>query len=61
MTQDAALPGTDAVSSRVLTFTDTARIRRSIRGFLDTPVPDSVICEVLEDAQHAPSKCNTQP
>jgi len=52
---------TDAASSGVLSFVEATRSRRSIRGFLDKPVPDSVIREVLEDAQHAPSNCNTQP
>jgi nitroreductase len=36
-------------------------MRRSIRGFLDKPVPESIIREVLQDAQYAPSNCNTQP
>lgn len=44
-----------------LAFQDAARIRRSFRGFLDTPVPDDVMQEVLHDAQCAPSNCNTQP
>lgn len=44
-----------------LTFQDTARIRRSFRGFLDTPIPDTVLQDVLHDAQCAPSNCNTQP
>src|SRR4051794_4987873 len=54
-------PGTDAASSGVLSFADATRVRRSIRGFLDKPVADSVIHEVLKDAQYAPSNCNTQP
>ena len=52
---------TAAASSGVLSFADATRGRRSVRGFLDKPVPYSVIREVLEDAQHAPSNCNTQP
>lgn len=44
-----------------LTFQDAARIRRSFRGFLDTPVPDDILQDVLHDAQCAPSNCNTQP
>ncbi|OBR76136.1 nitroreductase [Xanthomonas arboricola] len=48
-------------SEGMLSFTEATRVRRSIRGFLDEPVPDRVIREVLEDAQHAPSNCNTQP
>jgi nitroreductase len=54
-------PSTDAAYSDVLSFTDANRVRRSIRGFLDKPVPESVIREVLEDGQLAPSNCNTQP
>jgi nitroreductase len=52
---------TDAMSRGLLPFEDTVRVRRSIRGFLDKPVPDSVLREVLVDAQCAPSNCNTQP
>jgi nitroreductase len=44
-----------------LTFQDAARIRRSFRGFLDTPVSDEIMQQVLHDAQCAPSNCNTQP
>lgn len=54
-------PGADATSGRVLSFTEANRVRRSIRGFLDKPVPENIIREVLEDAQHTPSNCNTQP
>lgn len=51
----------DATPADLLPFDDAVRTRRSIRGFLDIPVSDSVIRDVLEDAQHAPSNCNTQP
>jgi nitroreductase len=53
-------PATQAMPGKT-TFEDAVRQRRSIRGFLDKPVPEQVIREVLEDAQHAPSNCNTQP
>jgi nitroreductase len=43
------------------TFKEVLRARKSCRGFLDTPVPDDIINSVLEDAQLAPSNCNTQP
>lgn len=43
------------------TFTDVVRQRRSWRAFIDRPVPDDIIRRVLEDAQHSPSNCNTQP
>ncbi|EEA01188.1 nitroreductase [Burkholderia sp. H160] len=45
----------------MLSFEETVRNRRSFRGFLPDPVPDDTIREVLEDAQRAPSNCNTQP
>ncbi|TFH26658.1 MAG: nitroreductase, partial [Myxococcales bacterium] len=40
---------------------ETIRGRRSVRGFLPTPVPRRTLEEVLELAQHAPSNCNVQP
>ena len=43
------------------TFKEVLRLRQSCRGFLETPVPDDMITSVLEDAQLAPSNCNTQP
>ena len=42
-------------------FKEVLRSRKSCRGFLQTPVPDEMITSVLEDAQLAPSNCNTQP
>ncbi|MDK1020422.1 MAG: nitroreductase [Candidatus Hydrogenedentes bacterium] len=35
--------------------------RRSVRGFLDKPVPQDVLNKVFGIAQHAPSNCNIQP
>jgi len=43
------------------TFEEVLRLRKSCRGFLETPVPDETITSVLEDAALAPSNCNTQP
>jgi nitroreductase len=54
-------PATQAMPGNKTTFEDAVRMRRSIRGFLDKPVAEDVIREVLQDAQHAPSNCNTQP
>jgi len=45
----------------VLTFSEAVRARRSFRAFRPDPVPQSLIRQVLEDAQCAPSNCNTQP
>ena len=35
--------------------------RRSVRGFLDEPVPDEILKQVFEQAASAPSNCNVQP
>ena len=42
-------------------FDDVVRGRRSIRGFLDKPVPRALIREILELAMRAPTSMNTQP
>lgn len=47
--------------SEVRLFHDVVRDRHSVRSFLPDPVPDDVLRSVLEDAQFAPSNCNTQP
>lgn len=44
-----------------LSFADAMRQRRSVRGFLDKPVPEEVLQQVFELAQLAPSNCNIQP
>ncbi len=44
----------------VTTYDDVVRSRRSIRGFLDRPVPQQLIAEVLELAMWAPSSFNNQ-
>lgn len=51
----------NASPSTTLSFEEATRVCRSIRPLLYQAVPDSVVREVLEDAQHAPSDCNTQP
>lgn len=47
--------------SNELSFNSVVRMRKSTRGFLPTPVPSETIASVLQDAQLAPSNCNTQP
>ena len=42
-------------------FTDIVQARHSVRSFLPDPLSASDIRGVLEDAQAAPSNCNTQP
>ena len=52
---------TSPILGTTKSFEETVRTRRSYRGFLRTPVPDAILKDVLEDAQRAPSNCNTQP
>ncbi len=47
--------------AETLSFADAVRARRSVRAFRPTPVPAGLIQMVLQDAQCAPSNCNTQP
>jgi len=46
--------------ARRLTIEEGIRERRSVRGFLDKPVPPDVIREAFELAQRAPSGVNAQ-
>ncbi|PYG46025.1 nitroreductase [Pantoea sp. AG1095] len=61
MTMNLIHSSAETSPDETLSFRETIRTRRSVRGFLDNPVPLSIIREVLEDAQYAPSNCNTQP
>lgn len=54
------IPATSEAES-VRIFDQLARSRRSIRGFLPTPVGAEVLEQVFETAAFAPSNCNTQP
>ena len=42
-------------------FNQLARSRRSIRGFLPTPIEPETLQQVFQTAAFAPSNCNTQP
>ena len=42
-------------------FDEVVKGRRSIRGYLDKPVPKALVREVLEMAMRAPTSYNTQP
>jgi nitroreductase len=42
-------------------FDEVIRGRRSIRGYLNKPVPKALIREILELAMRAPTSLNTQP
>ncbi len=40
---------------------DALLVRKSVRAFLDRPVPHTLIEKILDAARHAPSAANTQP
>lgn len=42
-------------------FHEVVRDRHSVRSFLPEPVPEDVLRAVVDEAQLAPSNCNTQP
>jgi nitroreductase len=44
-----------------MTFLELAQQRRSVRAYLDTPVPDTLLEYILEAGRWAPSACNIQP
>lgn len=44
-----------------MTVSEAVRTRRSVRAFLETPVPDATLRELLEKAARAPSGGNLQP
>lgn len=48
-------------ASQIMSVEEAIRERRSVRGYLDKPVPPDVLREVFELAQRAPSNCNIQP
>jgi hypothetical protein len=49
------------MASEALSFQDAIRSRHSVRGFLPAPIPRNVLGEIFQEAQRAPSNCNTQP
>jgi len=49
------------MSAETLSLADALRTRRSVRGFLDKPVPEETLKQIFELAQLAPSNCNIQP
>ncbi|GAB5500211.1 MAG: nitroreductase [Pseudohongiellaceae bacterium] len=57
MSQSAPSPQSDPEIS----LQDAIYTRRSVRGFLDKPVPDEVLERIFTIAQQAPSNCNVQP
>lgn len=44
-----------------MVFEEVVKNRRSVRGFLNTPVPQETIVKAFELAQLSPSNSNTQP
>ncbi|MCH8544786.1 MAG: nitroreductase [Alcanivorax sp.] len=49
------------MSATEMSLEHALQSRRSVRGFLDKPVPQTVLEEVFSLAQLAPSNCNIQP
>jgi len=49
------------MSAETQSLADALRSRRSVRGFLDKPVPEETLKAIFELAQQAPSNCNIQP
>ncbi len=49
------------MSADSMTLAQALRERRSVRGFLDTPVPPALLEQIFSLAQLAPSNCNIQP
>lgn len=49
------------MTDTILSFAETVQARHSVRAFRSDPVPESMLHQVLADAQRAPSNCNTQP
>jgi hypothetical protein len=51
----------NAISKPAMSLADAISQRRSVRGFLPKTVPEETLRNVFEQAQQAPSNCNTQP
>lgn len=51
----------DAQPTLAAGFEEIVLARRSVRGFLDKPVPPELLTQVFEVAQRSPSNCNVQP
>ncbi|MGE3320335.1 MAG: nitroreductase [Candidatus Berkiella sp.] len=49
------------LNTEVLDVLQAIRDRRSVRAFLDKPVPTTLIQQILDTARFAPSGVNTQP
>src|SRR5580700_7980594 len=56
-----SLRATSTVSSRVMTVTEAVMSRRSVRAFLDTPVPLPLMEQIITKASRAASGGNLQP
>jgi nitroreductase len=61
MSNSALTPAAVATERPPASFHEVVRRRKSCRQFLPHPVPEELLRSVLDDAQQAPSNCNTQP
>lgn len=58
---DKNIDNSTIISDPNMSLAQAIRARRSVRGFLDKPVPDAIIKNIFELAQQAPSNCNIMP
>ncbi len=54
-------PDQTAADEAATSFEQLVRERRSVRGFLDKPVPEALIQRIFDTARWAPSGTNVQP
>ncbi len=55
------MPTSSIRPDRPDSFDTLMRERRSVRGFLPTPVPSDILARIFSTARQAPSNCNVQP
>jgi nitroreductase len=60
-TADRNIDEPDNADGLFRAFADVVTRRRSVRGFLPTPIPEHLLREIFVLAREAPSNCNTQP
>lgn len=52
---------TQTTSPTTMSIAEAIKGRRSVRGYLNKPVPQATLEHIFELAQYAPSNCNIQP
>ena len=54
------MPKSKKIKNIIMNFKEFAESRKSVRGFLDKPVPKELIDEIIDAAKWAPTSYNTQ-